>query len=324
MHACGLVHLLAGVRGIACDQQKAASDSLAMSRTAQLEVVADEQVSANPYLWWQVSVVGLLTLWLYWSVLVRLAVQWSRDGNFSHGFLVPAFSAYVLWQNREHLRKLTSKPCSGGLWIMLGALCVLVVGILGSELFLSRVSFVLLLVSVIVLFWGWDHMRAVRFPVLFLLLMIPLPAIVFNQLTFPLQILASKLAAAALPLLGVPVLREGNMIKLAAMSLEVADACSGIRSLFSLITLAVIGGYTIRERRRLWALLILAAIPIAVFANVLRIIGEGLLVQYWNANKAEGYFHTFSGEIVFLISLGIWIWLRQILLAQRFSSGARS
>jgi exosortase len=295
-----------------------------MNRSAQLEAVADEQVSANPYLPWQVSVVGLLILWLYSSVLVRLAVQWSRDANFSHGFLVPAFSVFVLWRNREHLRKLTSKPCSGGLWIMLGALCVLVVGMLGSELFLSRVSFVLMLASVIVLFWGWDHLRAVRFPVLFLLLMIPLPAIVFNQLTFPLQILASKLAAGALPLLGVPVLREGNIINLPAMSLEVADACSGIRSLSSLITLAVICGYTIRERRRLWALLILAAIPIAVIANSLRIIGAGLLVQYWNANKAEGFFHTFSGWLVFLISLGMLIWLRQILASRWVSSGARS
>ena len=295
-----------------------------MDRNTQLEAVANKQVSANPNLWWQVSVVALLTVWLYSSVLVRLAVQWSRDANFSHGFLVPAFSVFVLWRNRERLRNLTSKPHSAGLWIMLAALCVLVLGILGSELFLSRVSFVLMLAGVIVLFWGWDHLRAVRFPLLFLLLMIPLPAIVFNQLTFPLQILASKLAAAALPLLGVPVLREGNIIKLPAISLEVVEACSGIRSLCSLITLAVICGYTVRERRGLWALLILAAIPIAVIANALRIISAGVLVQYWNANKAEGFLHTFSGWLVFLTSLGMLIWLRQILGSRWVSSGARS
>jgi len=207
---------------------------------------------------------------------------------------------------------------------MFGALCMVVVGILGSELFLSLVSFVLMLASVVVLFWGWDQLRIVRFPVLFLLLMIPLPAIVFNQLTFPLQILASKLAAAALPLLGISVLREGNIINLAAMSLEVPDACSGIRSLFSLITLAIIGGYTIRERRELWALSILAAVPVAVFANALRIIGAGLLAQHWNANKAEGFFHTFSGWLVFLVSLGILIWLWQNLLSLWVPSGARS
>src|SRR5215472_13895009 len=179
------------------DRLRSAEDVrfLPMSRTAQLEALADKHVSANPHLWWQVSVVVLLALWLYSSVLDKLAVQWSRDANFSHGFLVPAFTVFVLWRDRARLRNLTSKPCSGGLWIMLGAVCVLVIGILGSELFMSRVSFVLMLAGVIVVFWGWDHLRAVRFPVLFLLLMIPLPAIVFNQLTFPLQILASKLAA---------------------------------------------------------------------------------------------------------------------------------
>lgn len=295
-----------------------------MSRRAQLESVAHEQVSVDRFPWWQVSAVVLLTLWLYSSVMVRLALQWSRDANFSYGFLVPAFSAFVLWQNRVRLHKLTPKPSFGGIWIMVGALWVLIVGVLGSELFLARVSLVLMLSSLIVLFFGWDCLRVVRFPVLFLLLMIPLPAVIFNQLTFPLQLLASKLAAAALPLLGVPVLREGNVINLPAMSLEVADACSGIRSLFSLITLAVICGYTIRERRGLWAILILAAVPVAVLANALRIIGAGLLVQYWNADKAEGFFHTFSGWLVFLVSLGMLIWLRQILLSLRVSSGAHS
>jgi exosortase len=295
-----------------------------MGHNAHLAVLADEQVRANPYLWWQVSVVVLLTLWLYWSVLVRLAVQWSRDANFSHGFLVPVFSIFVLWQNRERLRKLTSKPSFGGLWIMLCALCVLAVGTLGSELFLSRISFVLMVAAVVVLFWGWEHLRAARFPILFLLLMVPLPAIILNQITFPLQILATKLAADALPFLGVPVLREGNIINLPAMSLEVADACSGIRSLFSLITLAVICGYTIRERRGLWAFLIVAAIPVAVIANALRIIGAGVCVQYWSADKAEGFFHTFSGWLVFLLSLGMLVWLRQILLSRWASSGAHS
>lgn len=321
MHACGLrwIHELP----LSLVNRASAGRFLPMEPTAHIEVATAEGVSVNSHLWWEMSVVVLLILWLYSSVLVRLVVQWSRDANFSHGFLVPVFSVFVLWQEREHLRKLRSSPCSGGLWIMLGALCVLVLGTLGSELFLSRLSFVLMLTSVVVLFWGWGHLRAVRFPLLFLLLMIPLPAIVLNQVTFPLQMLASKLAATALPFLGVPVLREGNIINLPAMSLEVADACSGIRSLFSLITLAVICGYPVRERHGLWALLILAAIPIAVFANALRIIGAGLFVQYWDANKAEGFFHTFSGWIVFLVSLGMLIWLRQILVARWVSSGAR-
>jgi len=155
----------------------------------------------------------------------------------------------------------------------------------------------------IVLFLGWDYLRALLFPIAFLLLMIPIPAILFNQITFPLQLLASKMAAAILPLLGVPILREGNVINLPAMTLEVAEACSGIRSLMSLVTLAIIYGYLTEKRIALRVVLALASIPIAVAANSVRIIGTGLLVQYWDPDKAEGYFHASWGWIIFVVSL---------------------
>src|SRR6266480_6673242 len=133
--------------------------------------------------------------------------------------------------------------------------------------------------------------------------MIPIPAIVFNQITFPLQLLASKVAATVLPLLGVPVLREGNVINLPAMVLEVAEACSGIRSLLSLATLAIIYGYLMESRISIRVILALASLPIAIAANSLRIVGTGLLVQYWDPQKAEGFFHLFSGWLIFVISL---------------------
>jgi exosortase len=144
---------------------------------------------------------------------------------------------------------------------------------------------------------------AVLFPLLFLGLMIPIPAIVLGQVTFPLQILASKLSAWLLPFLGVPVLREGNIINLPAMPLEVAVACSGIRSLLSLTTLAIMYGYLMEDRIAIRAVLALASIPIAVAANGLRIVGTGLLVQYWDPDKAEGFFHLFSGWLIFVVSL---------------------
>jgi exosortase len=133
--------------------------------------------------------------------------------------------------------------------------------------------------------------------------MIPIPAIIFSQITFPLQILASKLAAWLLPLLGVPVLREGNIINLPAMPLEVAQACSGIRSLMSLTTLAIIYGYLLEPRVSLRVVLALASVPIAIAANAFRIVGTGLIVQYWDPEKAEGFFHLFSGWLVFVASL---------------------
>jgi exosortase len=183
------------------------------------------------------------------------------------------------------------------------ALCVLIIGEMGAELFLARFSLVLLLASLIVLFLGWNYLRALFFPIAFLLLMIPIPAILFNQITFPLQLLASKVSAAVLPLLGVPILREGNVISLPAMTLEVAEACSGIRSLMSLVTLAIIYGYLMEKRVAVRVVLALASVPIAVAANSVRIIGTGLLVQYWDPDKAEGYFHASWGWIIFVVSL---------------------
>ena len=252
---------------------------------------------------WQIGVLALFTLWLYWSTLVRLVHQWLNDPNFSHGFFVPLFSGFVLWQERGRLSRIVPRPSWIGLAVIAFALCLLTLGQLGAELFLARSSLLVLLAGLVILFLGWEFMRAAFFPWAFLLLMIPIPAIVLNQITFPLQLLASKVAATVLPLLGVPILREGNVINLPSMALEVAEACSGIRSLMSLVTLAIIYGYL--TERRLWVrwLLALSSVPIAVVANSVRIIGTGLLVQYWDADKAEGYFHASWGWIIFVVSL---------------------
>ncbi len=252
---------------------------------------------------WQTVVLACLILWLYAPVLARLAHQWWADPNFSHGFLVPVFSAYVLWQHRDKLGSVPRAPSSWGLLLLLFSLCTLILGVFGAELFLSRVSLLLLLAGIIIFLYGWPMLRAVLFPLAFLVLMIPIPNIILNQITFPLQIFASKLSASLLPILGVPVLREGNVINLPAMPLEVAEACSGIRSLVSLMSLAVMYGYLLESRISVRVVLGLAAIPIAVAANALRIVGTGLLVQYWDPAKAEGFFHQFSGWLIFVVSL---------------------
>ncbi len=195
-----------------------------------------------------------------------------------------------------------------------GSLCMLIAGVLGAELFSSRCSLVFLLGGLVIHFFGWRVFRAVLFPWAVLFLMIPIPAIIFNEIAFPLQLLASRLATALLSALGVPVLREGNVIQLPVMSLEVAEACSGIRSLVSLTTLAVIYGYFLEKRvgRRVW--MVIFAVPIAVAANALRVMGTGLVAQYWDPHKAEGFFHEFSGWIIFILSLAM------LLLAHRAMS----
>lgn len=252
---------------------------------------------------WQLLVLCGALIWLYAPVLGHLIGQWSRDPNYSHGFFVPIFSLYLLWEQRAQLRSLPLEPSWSGFLVLGVAVGVLMAGVLGAELFLSRSSFLIAIAGLVVLMYGWNHLRAAIFPWLFLLFMIPIPTIVFNQITFPLQLLASKVAAVILPVFGVPVLREGNVIQLPAMALEVAEACSGIRSLMSLATLAVIYGYLLEPRKIVRVVLALASIPIAVAANSARIVGTGLLVQYWDPEKAEGFFHAFSGWLIFVVSL---------------------
>ena len=277
----------------------------AMGRVAQLAVPQPEAHTSllQRLTRWKIVVLLALLAWLYIPILVPLVKQWWRDPNFSHGFFVPLFVGFVLWQSLERLAAIPQRPSSWGLPIMLFGVCTLILGVFGAELFLSRVSLILLIGSLVIFFQGWQMLRAVLFPLIFLALMVPIPAIILNQITLPLQFLASKLAAWSLPLCGVPVLREGNIINLPAMPLEVAEACSGIRSLLSLTTVAIMYGYLLESRVWLRVVLALASIPIAVAANGFRIFGTGLLVQYCDPEKAKGFFHEFSGWLIFVVSL---------------------
>jgi exosortase len=248
-------------------------------------------------------VVALLAV-LYHGIAVKLAADWYELPDFSHGFLIPFFAAYLLWDKRRELEDTAIAPSWAGVWLVVLGLFVLLLGVFGADLFLQRTSFVLLLAGLVWTLLGRAMLGRVKFVLFVLLLAIPLPTILFNQITFPLQILASQLASALLPLAGVPVLREGNVIQLPALQLEVAEACSGIRSLMSLFTAAVIYGYFLERKTWRRVVLALASVPIAVAANGARIFGTGLCVQYWDPEKAMGFFHEFSGWLMFVISLG--------------------
>ena len=253
---------------------------------------------------WGSVLIGALMAAIYYPVLVKLVTDWGQIPDFSHGYLVPIFAAYLVWDKRETLRNAELAPSWSGIAVVAFGLVVLLLGVFGAELFLSRVSLVILLAGLVLCFGGWQLLKELRFVLLVLLLAIPIPSIIFNEITLPLQMLASKLASALLPLFGVPVLREGNVIELPAMKLEVAEACSGIRSLVSLFTLAIFYGYFLEKSFMRRAVLALASIPIAIAANAVRILGTGLCVQYWDPDKAMGFFHEFSGWVMFLVSLG--------------------
>ena len=278
------------------------SDLVAKEANIGLPRAADSTTSSR-FSWLPLAAITVLLAVLYYRVALKLIYDWYTIPDYSHGFLVPLFAAFLVWDKRKVLRATAVKPTWAGIPLIIFGLFVLILGVYGVELFTARMSFVLLLAGIIWTLLGWPMLRELRFPLLVLILAIPFPAIVFNQITFPLQLFASKIASQILPLFGVPVLLEGNVIHLPVMPLEVAEACSGIRSLMSLFTLAVFYGYFLEKTTIRRVILALASIPIAITANVFRIVGTGLCVQYWDPDKALGFFHEFSGWVMFVVSL---------------------
>ena len=277
-----------------------------MNQTAQNPAIRTVQASSQAWRHWlQFAIIAGLIALLYGHILANLIVDWETDPNYSHGFVVLPACAWMIWRERKNLAAQVVKPSWLGIPIIVGSLGMLVLGVLGAELFLSRTSLIFLLAGLVIHFRGWRFFRSLLFPWAILFLAVPLPAIIFNQIALPLQFQASRLASAMLGLLGVPVLREGNIIRLPSLSLDVVEACSGLRSLVSLITLAAFYGYFVESRTVRRVLLVLFAIPIAVFANGLRIMGSGFLGEYWSPEKAEGFFHMFSGLLIFFVSFGL-------------------
>ena len=251
-----------------------------------------------------VSLLGL-TMWLYWPVLRGLWTQWSLDGNASHGFLIPLISAYVVWDRRQALRSTPIAPSWWGAVVTAAGLLTLLLGQVGAELFVQRLSFILVVVGLVYLLAGGAVVRLWAFPLAFLVFMVPLPAIVLNAVAFPLQGFAAQTAASCLVALNIPVLREGNVIALARTTLEVAEACSGIRSLMSLVALGT--AYAYFTERVLWKrwIIIAAAIPVAIAANAFRVAGTGVLAHYFGEEAAQGFYHDFSGWLVFIVAFAL-------------------
>lgn len=242
---------------------------------------------------------------LYRNVFADLVRDWANDGNYSHGFLIVPLAAWFVWERRAKLLALETRPTAWGLAVVAASVSVLIVGLLGSEYFLTRISMIGVLGGAVLFVLGWRHLRALVFPLAFLLLMIPVPSILFNQIALPLQLLASQFGEATLQAFDVPVLREGNVIILAHTSLEVAEACSGIRSLVSLVTLAIVFGYFSDPRGPVRVALVLAAVPIAIVTNGARVAGTGLAAHYYGAEAAEGFFHDFSGWVIFVVAFAL-------------------
>jgi exosortase len=248
------------------------------------------------------AAITLAVVLVFWQVLVRLVDAWIVDGNYSHGFLIIPIALYLVWERRDKLAAAELRPSALGLVLLAGGALILLAGLWGSELFLSRVALIPVTAGIIWFLFGWNHLKVLAFPIAFLLLMIPIPSIIFNQIAFPLQMFASRVGEWAISAVGIPVLREGNVLILAHTTLEVAEACSGIRSLVSLITLGIVYGYFMDSRTWVRVLIVVSAVPVAILANGARVAGTGMAAHWIGKEAADGFFHEFSGWIVFLFA----------------------
>jgi exosortase A len=239
---------------------------------------------------------------LYHEIFRHMVEQWYEEEDYNHGFLIVPLALYFVWDKRERLKALAVWPSLLGAALLGLGLGWLLLGNLGAELFLQRSSLIIVLAGLVWLVLGTAFLRELAFPLAFLIFMVPLPAIVMNAVAFPLQLFAAQTATLCMQAVGVPVLREGNVIILSSTTLEVAEACSGIRSLQALLALGAVYGYlTQRTAWKRWALLLLS-IPIAIAANVFRVSGTGLLAEYWTPAAAQGFYHTFAGWLVFVVA----------------------
>jgi exosortase len=231
-----------------------------------------------------------------------------------HGFFVPLIAGYVAWQKRGEIAGKPAKPNWWGLAIILWAGLQLCVSTLGAEIFLQRTSFVISLIGAVLLLGGTEYLRIFGFPLFMLFFMIPIPAIIYNQLTFPLQLIASSAAENAISLLQIPVIREGNVLELAEQKLNVVEACSGIRSLLTLTFLSLVYGYFLEKRTWLRVVLFFATIPIAIVANAGRVTLTGVIASF-KPELAEGLFHEAQGWVIFMVALVFLIAFHQGVLA---------
>ena len=266
--------------------------------------------------WWPVALLGLVA---YGKIAARVALEWTRNEDYSHGLIVPFVIAYLVYARRADMAKIPASPSNWGLPIMIGAQFINLVGVLGSEFFLQRTSLLMFAAGVMVYTFGWRWLRATSFAFALLFLAIPLPAIVFNSVALPLQFLASGLAERFLQLVSIPVYREGNVLMLATQNLNVAEACSGIRSLVSMVSLGLMLSYLVPLKWHGRAILLVSTVPIALAFNALRIGVTGVLAYHFGPRAAEGFFHSFSGWVMFVAAMCV-LFGELMLLLKVFSS----
>jgi exosortase len=260
--------------------------------------------------WTKLLWFGALIIACYLPILQRLVGQWSSDEDMSHGFFVPAIAGFIVWQRRDELAATEARPSLWGLLLVAWGCFQLLLGYLGTELFTARTAFVITLIGAVWTLGGPPFLKKLAFPLCLLFLMVPIPAVIYSQITFPLQILASQFAASALDVFGIPVLREGNILDVSGHLLSVVEACSGIRSLLTLTFLSLVYGYFFEKRIWVRVALFVSVIPVAIFVNGSRITITGILTTF-KPELAEGFFHEATGLFLFFAAFVVLVLLHQ-------------
>ena len=267
----------------------------------------------------QKHLIGMLSLLLvalgivYWPIVVPMAKQWAADDNYSHGFLVPLIAGYLAYLRRDELLAAEVRPSNYGLAIICFGLFMLLLGWIATEYFTMRSSLVVIVAGSVLYLLGWEIFKILLAPMAYLLLMVPIPAVIYDAAAFPLKLFVTKVSVLALKAMGIIIWQEGNILMFPNITLEVADACSGLRSIMSLLALGAAYAFVLHTKTRDRVILILGTLPIAVFTNCLRVIATGVLAQYFGSAAAEGFFHEFAGFFVFFGAVVMFVVLGALL-----------
>jgi exosortase len=256
----------------------------------------------RPVPWIPVAWVAIALCAAFYPMLERLVRQWMDDGDMGHGFFVPIVSGYLVWLRKDEVLAAAERRNYWGLAIMALAAFQYVIGHLGAENFIFRTSIIFSLAGMALFLGSWRLLKILAFPLALLFFMVPIPSVIYNRITFPLQIFASQVAEFSLLAIGIPVLRDGNVLELAENRLSVVEACSGIRSLLSLTFLSLVYGYFFEKSNAMRVTLLLITVPIAIAANAFRVSMTGVLYEY-KREWAEGFFHSAEGWVIFMFAL---------------------
>ena len=264
-------------------------------------------------IYFQISILSISFFVLYHETIIKLVEDWSNDDNYSHGFFIPIITVYMIWSRKNTLLKHEVKQNHWGILFILIGVLLHIAGNIGAELFTMRIAIVITLWALSFYVFGTRISLKIAVPFAYLLFMIPIPAIIWNQLAFPLQLFASKLTTQWVQFIGIPIYREGNVLHLTTTTLEVVDACSGLRSLTALLALSGALAYNVSLKNLSKWVLFLAAVPIAIFVNIIRLTVTAIMAQYIGEKAAQGFLHDGSGLLIFGLALVLLFSLFQLL-----------